>query len=52
MSNVKFSSTVHTNIATGGERSSRGHRAGEVHRLVLQPHRQDAHGGQVGDTKL
>ena len=46
MSNVKF------NIATGGERSSRGHRAGEVHRLVLQSHRQVAHGGQVGDTKL
>ena len=43
---------VDCNIATGGERSSRGHRAGEVHRLVLQPHREVAHGGQVGHPKL
>ena len=38
--------------SAGGERPSRRHRAGEVHRLVLQPHHQVAHGRKVGHPKL
>ena len=36
----------------GGERAPRRRRAGAVRRLVLQPHREVAHGPQVGHAKL